>query len=368
MICRKCKQEVPDGAYCLLCGTKQAVSPRASRTRINGTGTVFRRGKTWTAQVTKYAYVTEENGVQRKIRRYSTKGGFTTKRDAVLYLESLRQGQQRKVPTLLDLWQQYEKNDLPKLGKSKQYGYKKARERMESIIGRKIDTMTTADLQAVVDDNAETYYQAKYMKTILSKMYAKAMADQFVTVNLSEFITLPELEEKEAEPFKADEVAKLWDSFNGGNDFVGYLLLMIYSGMMPGELFACKKSMIDTNKCEIWGCGKKTETRKKEVPIVFAECVIPVIDVLCDMYDGDMLYPYKKDVWYKEYHKVVQGIDGVRDLPPYSCRHTTGTEAAKQGLNASTIQKVMRHKKITTSQRYIHLGDDEAHSGINKIG
>lgn len=73
-----------------------------------------------------------------------------------------------------------------------------------------------------------------------------------------------------------------------------------------------------------------------------------------------------KTEFYKEYHEAVKRI-GVRDLPPYSCRHTTGTEAAKQNLNAQAIQKIMRHGKITTSQRYIHLGAEEAHDGINKI-
>ena len=51
------------------------------RTRGNGTGTAFKRGKTWTAQYTKYMF-RDENG--RLVRRYATKGGFSTKRDADL--------------------------------------------------------------------------------------------------------------------------------------------------------------------------------------------------------------------------------------------------------------------------------------------
>ena len=269
------------------------------------------------------------------------------------------------MPTLLELYQVWDENELPKLSKDKQAGYKKARERLEPIIGRKIDTLTTADLQAVVNEQSTSYYTARDMKTVLSHLYKKACADQFVPVNLSQYIVLPTLEEKEAVPFTSEEVKKMWTAFADGDTFIGYMLLMIYSGMMPGELFACKKDMIDFDRCEIYGCGKKTKVRKSGV-IVFADAVKPVLKELCTLYNGDKLYPKHETEFYDDYHEATKRI-GVRDLPPYSCRHTTGTEAAKQQLNASTIQKIMRHSKITTTQRYIHLGTEEAHDAINTL-
>jgi len=233
-------------------------------------------------------------------------------------------------------------------------------------MGYRIDQLTTKIMQDVINDQASSYYTAKDMKTVMSHLYQIAIADRFVPSNLSDYIVLPTLEEKEAEPFTEKEVQKIWSAYADGEIFAGYLLLMIYSGMMPGELFACRKDMIDFDKREIWGCGKKTKIRKKEVPIAFADCVLPVVIELCETVNGDMLQPMYKTDWYEKYHEVVKRI-GIRDLPPYACRHTTGTEAAKQGLNASTIQKIMRHSKITTSQRYIHFGSEEAHTGINAI-
>ncbi len=61
-----------------------------------------------------------------------------------------------------------------------------------------------------------------------------------MTVNLSRFIVLPELVEKEPEPFTEQEVNSMWEAWDNGELFVGYMLLMIYTSMMPGELFACK--------------------------------------------------------------------------------------------------------------------------------
>ena len=366
MVCRACKKEVPDGPFCSQCGVKQEKPTKNPRKRGNGTGTVFKRGNRWCAQITKYSFIEQEDGTLKKIRRYVTKGGFGTKKDAINYLPTLMDAPSKKPPKLIDLWQHYEENSLPKLGKSKQIAYKKARSRLDSLMSRQITDLTTSDIQDVINKNSSSYYTARDMKTVLSHLYQIAMADQFVPANLSEHIVLPELEEKEATPFTEKEVDTMWKAFADGDTFVGYLLVMIYSGMMPGELFACRKDMIDFERCEIWGCGKKTKKRKKEVPIVFAECVKPVLIELCESVDGDLIMPTKKDYWYAKYHKCTKRL-GIRDLDAYSCRHTTGTEAAKQNLSASTIQKIMRHSKITTSQRYIHLGETEAHAGMNSI-
>ncbi len=366
MICRKCKQEVPDGAFCNLCGTKQEKDSKPKRKRGNGQGCVYKRGNYWYAVKTVTCYCSNKNGKKEYIRRRISKGGFATKSDAVNYLPLLVKTKSQEAPKLIELWDRYEKNSLPKLAKSKQSAYKKARERLEGLMGYRISDIRTSDMQDIVDEQATSYYTARDMKTVLSHLYQMAMADSYVPANLTEHIILPELDEAEATPFNDEEVQKIWAAFADGEWFAGYLLLMIYSGMMPGELFACKKSMVNYDRCEIWGCGKKTKKRKKEVPIVFAESVKPVLAVLSEKTEGDLLQPKYKTDWYDDYHEFVKRI-GIRDLPPYSCRHTTGTEAAKQNLNASIIQKIMRHAKISTSQRYIHLGAEDAHSGINAI-
>ena len=359
MTCCKCHSETPQNAlYCPFCG-KPLNYTRVKKKRGNGQGTAYKRGKTWTAEITDY-YFDDSQGIRHRKKR--TKGGFQTKTDALAYCQSLH-AESRSAPTLIALYESFEKNSLPKLSKDKQYAYKKARKRLEPIMGKKIDCLTTGDLQSVVNEQSTSYYTARDMKTLLSHLYKPACIDQFIPVNLAQYIILPALEETEPQPFTHDEVDKLWTAYANGDTFVGYLLLMIYSGMMPAELFACQKKMIDLDRCEIYGCGKKT--RKGSV-IVFADVVRPVVEELCSLYEGDLLYPFHKTEWYDEYHQTTKRV-GVRDLPPYSCRHTTGTEAAKQNLTASVIQRIMRHSRLATSARYIHLGAEDVHDGLNAI-
>ena len=74
----------------------------------------------------------------------------------------------------------------------------------------------------------------------------------------------------------------------------------------------------------------------------------------------------QKDNFYTHYHETLQAL-GVRDLPPYSCRHTYGTEAVK-GQNApEVVRQMLRHATIYMQQRYTHLTPEAAHAAADKL-
>lgn len=372
--CIKCKAALPDGAlFCPMCGKKQIVEKRRGRQRGSGTGTAFRRGKTWTAQAAGYSYIVQDDdGSPRLIRRRPTKGGFPTKTAALEWAASQDPGKfQKETPTLLELWQGWSENDMLTRSKDKQIAFKKARERLEPIIARKIDELTIDDLQDTVNSAAKSYYTARDMKSLLSHLYKRAMASGGsngpVTVNLSRFIVLPELEEKVPEPFTEDEVNAMWKAWDEGNVFVGYMLLMIYTSMMPGELLACKTDMIDYDRLEIYGCGKKTKKRK-DTPIVFPEFISPVLQELSEKSTSKTgkIFGGDENTFYAAYHAATSAV-GVRDLNPYSCRHTTATEAVKKGVELPVLQQIMRHAKLSSTQRYVHVSTEAAHKGVNQL-
>lgn len=357
MICRYCHKAVPDGLYCIFCGKRQDV-PRQAHKRGNGQGTAYKRGKTWTGVRAGYQY-TDEDGNHRKRQ---TKGGFATKKEALEWA-STKTFLETHSQKLIELWELYEQNDLPKLSKSKQTAYKIARKRLEPLMGTQIHLLTLEALQQAVNA-AKTYYPARDCKTVLSQLYKKALASNngLVVKNLAEYVTLPQLEETEAKPFTTEELKAFWDLFDKGDYFVGYILLMCYSGMMPAELLNCKKSMIDKDKCEIFGCGAKTKSRKKSA-IVYPEILRPVVESLLKS-KGEKLLAINKDNFYIEFYDCLERAK-VRKLPPYSCRHTYGTEAVKLGVHPAVVQKMLRHSNQRTQERYTHLTSEEAHEAVN---
>ena len=271
-----------------------------------------------------------------------------------------------------------------RLSKNKQTSYKIARKRIESIIAFPIDVLTVDDLQKVINDECETYYPARDVKTLLSHLYKRAMASNTnrgrVTQNLSEFLILPELDEKEAIPLTAKEVELLWKRYDSGDVFVGYILLLIYTGMMPGELMVCKKGMVDLEHCEIRGAGSKTKVRKKSA-IVFPDFMKPVVESLMDIRiknsntKNDKLLTMNKDNFYDCFYEAIEraGIDnpkvenGEHRITPYSCRHTYGTEAVRLGTHPAVIQKMLRHSNTKTQEKYTHLASEDVHSAANMM-
>jgi integrase len=365
MECRKCKAEIPEGsAFCNVCGARQGEPARRGR-RGNKQGTAVKRGNTWSA-VWIEKYFTDEQGKLHCVRRW--KGGFKTKTAALTYAANPPAKEETVSATLRDYYNTWLKSDYLDLSKSKQTAYKIAWAKIADIADTKIGSLTIERLQDTVDGAADTYYPARDIRTLLSHLYKRAVAEGTARTNLADFIRLPPLNEKEMKPFETEEIKKLWKAYGEGDNFVGYLLLMIYSGMMPGELFTLKKDMIDFDKREIIGCGLKTKKRK-ETPIVFPEIIEPVLRELCEQSNskiGNVLC-INRDNFYAQYHETLKRV-GVRDLPPYSCRHTTATALAEGNIAPSIIQEIMRHTKFTTTQRYIHPDTEFSHNAINTLG
>ncbi len=228
-----------------------------------------------------------------------------------------------------------------------------------------IDQLTTFDLQNAVDSHADTYYTARDIKDLFSKLYQAAMPDNFVQVNIAKFIELPPLNAKEQQPFHDDEIQRLWHDYAAGNWWTGYILLMIYTGMMPGELLEARKSQIDREGKQILGAGKKTAARKA-TPIVLADFIIPVLDDLCEHTPGEKLIRINKDKFYETYYESLSRA-GCRRLTPYSCRHTAATSLALENIPPSVIQKIMRHANFATTQKYIHVDMEPMREAVNRL-
>lgn len=361
--CIKCNAELPIGAvFCHCCGKKQVSQKRTAARRGKGEGSVYKRGKTWEAAVV-LGYKLE-NGKAVAIR--PTKGGFKTKKEALEYLPLLKQDKHRSTPTVNDLWHRFKNTrQHEKLSDSRKEKYAIAWRKIERETFINIDLLAVADLQQMVDSHANTYYPARDIKDLLSKLYQLALPDRFVEINLAEYIELPDRNEKEREAFSKEDITKLWNDYLAGNWWTGYLLLMIYTGMMPGELMCARKDHIDWQGKQIVGAGIKTKERR-QTPIVLADIILPVLTDLCEHTSGDRLISINKDNFYDKYYETLARA-GCKRLTPYSCRHTAATSLALENIAPSVIQKIMRHAKFSTTEQYIHVSVDPMLEAVNKL-
>ena len=361
--CIKCKSGLPDGAmFCPSCGKKQAAEPRKHRKRANGTGTVFRYRGGWVVEYTE-GWEVVDGDLRRKTRR---KYGFKTSKDAEDALAEIRariqagteEEPKKKVliKTVAQLWESYSASELPMRGKSTQDAYNVAwRKRIKGTIGdRPIDEIGLDDLNAIVAGC--TYDPAKDVRDLMSILFQRAIVDRQTTVNPAPMMTLPLQQSEEVVPWNASEISTLWKAWGNGERVAGYCLLMIYSGMMTGELLRCKEEMINWEDQQIIGCGLKTKKRK-EMPIHFPHIIEPILRELCATKSGKRggegyILDVSERAFYERFAKMKTALDIRPEVRPYSSRHSTGTELTLMGVEPAIIIDIMRHKNYTTTLKH----------------
>lgn len=371
MICPKCKSDNPAGAiFCNQCGKKivQTQKNRRTKSRGNGTGTAFKRGNTWTAQVVYDRVVVAEDKPLKKLTR--SKGGFKTRDEALRYCPVLKNGPQKAAlaPPLAHYWDTYKDGAYKALSASKQQAYRTAwTNRLESIKDTRIDQLTVSELQKLVDDKCNSYYTARDVRTLLISLFRIAAAEGYANDRIPTFIQLPALQETEQTPFSATEQAALWRIYESGDLRAAAPLLMIYTGMMPGEAMKLKVEQIDIPARRIRGAGMKTKVRK-QTDIVLADDIVPLVQDLIDnaQPSGYIWKRVEKD-WYDNYYDALKAA-GCRKLSPYSCRHTTATAlAVSENIAPQTVKKVMRWSTARMLDRYAHPDQNDALAAVNQI-
>ena len=335
-----------------------------TKSRGNGTGSVYKEGSTWTAAITVGYYLDKDGKRKRKVKR---KKGFRLKSDAILYLPKLReQIDPPKKTTIEELWQFYSENGMKALSTTKQKGLTIAYKRIQDIRFANIADLTVTRLQEVVNETTSTYVTAKDVRMLLSHLYDCAVVDGTVNANLAKYIVLPKNEEERADPFTLEEVASLWRDWDRGNLYTGFPLLMIYTGMMPGEVLQLQKEHIDLDERCIRGAGLKTDKRR-QTPITLSEDIVPVLTTLMNASKGSFLWEESRSTFRTKFCHMLTRCGCRETLVPYSCRHTTATVLASMDTEINTIKEVMRHSNIATTTRYVHVARQSVKDAVDSI-
>jgi len=335
------------------------------KARGNGQGTAYKRGSTWTAQVVIGWKMGKDN---QPIPIKRTKGGFKTKREALAYCpELLKAPTVRKIaPRLSHYAELYFAGECNKLSRCKRGAYIIAWKRLKPLHDYPMDQLTVALLRQTVSEAASTHYTARDCKVLLSHLFKLAGADGWVSKDLPSYIILPDLHEKERCPFLPEEQAALWRLYEAGNKDAAIPLLMIYTGMMPGEVMRMTPAMIHMEDHQIIGAGLKTKVRQ-ESPIWLPDAVIPILDAaLAD--PGHPLWLKSEKPLYLHYYAALEAA-GTRRLEPYCCRHTTATALTiTENIAPQTVQRIMRWANSRMLDRYAHPDEEAILSAVNTIG
>ena len=360
MKCRKCRVEIPDDCkFCPQCGAKVTLS-KHTKSRGNGTGSVYKRGKVWVAAKTTGYYIDGDGKVKRVVR---TKSGFKTKREAQEYLPLLTKEpavKDRSFKQVYDIWQ-----PTHQAGASTMGCYSAAMNYFKPVWAQNIATITIDDLQDCMDDCPKGKRTQQNMKALCGLLYKYAIPRHLARLNMAEFLRVggESGEEREGLPLHA---VKALEANQDTVPNADYVLCQCYLGFRPSEFLDLDVAHYDRPKRAFTG-GAKTEAGRNRVVTVSPK-IQPIIDrltkdkiggpVFCGQDGARMPLKTYRAIFYRvlEQCGIENPIEGEGDAKrrrytPHSCRHTfatlmknvTASDKDKLALIGHTSTEMLRH-------------------------
>jgi len=329
-----------------------------TRTRGNGQGTVFKmqNGK-WRAEITL--------GWDGNKRIVKTKSGFLRKRDALAAMPELRNtpidvNTKITFKGLYDLWSG---PHFEKVTKSTSDGYKSAYGHCGSLHYKQFTALKTADLQQAIDDCPLSRRSKADIKSLMTNLYKYAIENDYCNKNYAEYIKLAPKGKSKKEAFTDIEVKKLWDDYRSGNEFTGYILLMIYTGMRFGELARITKANIHIEDKYMVGGIKTAAGIDRVLPI--SDRILPIVQKFYQAGNKKILEMHEK-VFYNTFYVTLDRLE-IRKLNPHCCRHTFATLMANAGVQPAIITETAGHEDYSTTLQYTHIPLEEKLKAVNSL-
>lgn len=368
MECRKCKKEIPENSvFCNHCGAKQelAKKTRKTRTRGNGEGTVYQRGKTWTACLIVGWWV-DDKLVAHPQRRY--KGGFKTKKEALEYIPTLRKGGNPDADiTFQSLYRRWFDDHEGKVGESTMKGYASAYNHFKPLWGFKFRDITTDDMQECLDGGGKGRRTKELMKALAGCIYKYAAARQIVTHNYAQYLYVGN-EKKGTHPaFSMKQVEQIRQAAAAGDLRAVYTYCLIYLGFRPNEMLSLTRDAFhkDGDAEYLIGGGKTEAGTDRTVPIspkirqYLYELLLKADPYIFPREDGKLM----DDKWFRDrwFYPLLADL-AIQPMPdkehpaslvPYSCRHTFANLLKNvEGADKDKASLIGHTDYAFTQQRY----------------
>lgn len=147
-----------------------------------------------------------------------------------------------------------------------------------------------------------------------------------------------------------------------------YFKILAFSGMRPGEVATLTTSSVDLGR-NIFEPNGKTGFR----PVPIAPALLHDVTEYIKTLDGDYLFPGKfsgtitREAWRLQFNKRI-AILGIKrkGLTCHSLRHSFVTRWASEDINIFKIQRMVGHKRIETTEQYMHLVTKDLVLAMNK--
>lgn len=247
---------------------------------------------------------------------------------------------------------------------------------LEYIENNKIKTALDIEYQDITNylkylDN-NNYETSSIIRKIVSiKLFHKYLSEEYKIKDVSSKIINPRLRRKLPNILTIEEVDNLLDiKLNTPFDYrnKAMLELMYSSGLRVSELVDLKLNNIDLDNGYVRCLGKG----KKERIIPIGEIAIEYLKKYINEYRNSMkkgyytenvfLNNHGKNITRQGFFLIIKNIAKEKNInkniTPHMLRHSFATHLLNNGANLRTIQEMLGHSSITTTQIYTNVSND----------
>lgn len=214
--------------------------------------------------------------------------------------------------------------------------------------------------------------------SVLRTFYKFLLTLKLIEKNPTEFLELPKLRKKLPTVLSKEEVEKLLDI--DLTDCYSYrnkaMLELLYStGLRVSELVNLELNNIDLDNCVVKTIGKGN----KERIIPISDYALYYVKKYLLEYRGSMLKHGINNYVFINNHgnvmtrqgffKIIKKIASEKDiktpLSPHTLRHSFATHLLDYGADLRSIQEMLGHSNLSTTQIYTHVSSEHLKDNYN---
>ncbi len=358
----------------------------------NGYGNISKlsgnRRKPWRARKT-VGWSFDEN-TNKSVQKFINIGCFATRQEALQALADYNANPYdvRSVITFAEVYDKWSEKKFEEVSRSSIAGYQAAYKLCTEIYNVKFIELKLAHLQGVVDSSEKDYPILKKLKTLFNQLFDFAVMNEIISKDkhIVEYINIGKaIKSDKHYRFNDSELKTLW-RWSKGNEYVQVILMLIYSGVRPGELFDVKKTNVNLEeKCFVVEKGKNVNAARK-VPIhdsvfPFFEHWMqkPETEYLVTLLNGNKIRFDTNHAQYTEtYWKPLLTDMGIlqykndkgeiKEHTPDDTRHTFTTLWKEKKLDEAMRRKIQGHSgKGIGEIVYTHFDLEKLREEMNKL-
>jgi len=193
--------------------------------------------------------------------------------------------------------------------------------------------------------------------TLLKTMLNQAVPE-YLPANPIKGLSKEKESERPIQPLSEEEIQRILSAAKAQSvEMYALILLALNTGLRTGDLL--KLRMEDRWLSDRWLSVTMGKTQDV-VNIPLNDEAIDAMKML-DRKEGMMLFPPKRqgsDIWkFRTSWLKLLRTAGIRRIRFYDLRHTFGTTLMETGAHPRAVQKLMGHKSLKTTERYIYVRD-----------